>query len=106
LILHHDGAPAYVALEIRQVLAKKSITKMNHSPYSPDLDPCDFLALSKIKKKVMTRQRFAEIPDIQHNVTMLLRGNPENDFQDGFWQRPDRLTKCTASQGEYFEVNS
>jgi hypothetical protein len=31
-------------------------------------------------------QRFAGIPDIQRKVTMLLRSNLENNFQDCFWQ--------------------
>jgi hypothetical protein len=35
-----------------------------------------------------------------------LRGIPENDFQDSFRQWHYRLTKCTASQGEYFEGDS
>jgi hypothetical protein len=48
-ILHLDNALAHDELRIRKFLAKKSITKMDHPPYSPDLAPCD-LALSKIKK--------------------------------------------------------
>jgi hypothetical protein len=41
-ILHHDNAPAHDALRVREFLAKKSITKVDHPPYSPDLVPCDF----------------------------------------------------------------
>jgi hypothetical protein len=43
-IPHHDNAPAHVALGFHEFLAKKSITKMDHSPYSPDL------ALAILKK--------------------------------------------------------
>jgi len=49
-ILHHDNAPAHDALRVREFLAKNSITKMDHPPYSPELSPLRFLALSKIKK--------------------------------------------------------
>ena len=42
LILQHDNAPAHDALRFREFLAKNSITKMDHPPYSPDLAPCDF----------------------------------------------------------------
>jgi hypothetical protein len=42
MILHHDDAPAQDALRVREFLAKNSITKMDHPPYSPDLAPCDF----------------------------------------------------------------
>jgi histone-lysine N-methyltransferase SETMAR len=40
-ILHNDNAPAHDALRVREFLAKKSTTKMDHPPYSPDLAPCD-----------------------------------------------------------------
>jgi hypothetical protein len=36
-ILHHDNAPAHGALRVREFLAKKSTTKMDHPPHSPDL---------------------------------------------------------------------
>jgi len=50
-ILNHDNAPAHDAFRVREFLAKNSITKMDHPPYSTDLAPCvEFLALSKIKK--------------------------------------------------------
>ena len=41
-ILHHDNAPAHDALRVHEFVAKNSITKMDHPPYSPDLDPCAF----------------------------------------------------------------
>jgi hypothetical protein len=38
-ILHHGNAPAHDALRVREFLAKKSITKIDHPPYSLDLAP-------------------------------------------------------------------
>jgi hypothetical protein len=49
-ILHHDNPPAHDALRFREFLAKNSITKMDHPPYSPDLAPCDFWLFPKLKK--------------------------------------------------------
>jgi len=96
-ILHHDNAPAHDALRFREFLAKNSITKMDHPPYSPDLATCDFWLFQKLKNA---------LKGIQRNVKTLLRGIPENDFQDCFRQWHHRLTKCIASQGEYFEGDS
>jgi hypothetical protein len=79
---------------------------MNHPPYLPDLAPCDFWLFPKLKKKVMKRQRFADLSVIQRNVKTLVRSILENDFQDCFRQWHRRLTKYVASQGEYFEVDS
>jgi len=50
-ILHHDSARAHDALRVHKFLAKNSITKMDHPPYSPDLVPCDFWLFPKLKKK-------------------------------------------------------
>ena len=49
-ILHHDSAPAHDALGVCEFLAKNSITKMDHPPYSPDLAPCNFWLFPKLKK--------------------------------------------------------
>jgi len=103
--LHQDNAPAHDALRVREFLAKNSITKMDHPPYSPDLAPCDFWLFPKLKN-ALKGQRFADLSDIQRNVKTLLRVIPENDFQDCFRQLHHRLTKCIASQGEYFEGDS
>jgi len=84
-ILHHDNAPAHDALRVREFLAKNSTTKMDQPPYSPDLAPCDFWLFPKVKN-TLKEQRFADLSDIQRNVKTLLRGIPENDFQDRFWQ--------------------
>jgi hypothetical protein len=34
-ILHHHNAPAHKALSVKQFLAQKSITEMEHPTYSP-----------------------------------------------------------------------
>jgi hypothetical protein len=103
-ILRHDNAPAHDALRVREFLAKKSITKMDHPPYSPYLVPCDFLALSKIKK-CPEGTKICRHSGIQRNVT-LLRVISENDLQDYFRQWHHRLTKCIASQGKYLKVTA
>jgi hypothetical protein len=50
-ILHHNNATAHNALWVCSYLDKKSITKMDHPPYSSDLAPCNFWLLPKLKKK-------------------------------------------------------
>jgi len=103
-ILHHGNAPAHDVLRVREFLAKNSMTKMDHPTYSPDF-PCDFWLFPKLKN-ALKGQRFADLSDTQCNVKTLLRGIPENDFQDCFQQWHQHLTKCIASQEEYFEGDS
>jgi hypothetical protein len=93
------------ALRVHEFLAKKSIAKIDHPPYSNELAPCDFWLFPKLKN-ALERQGFADIPDIQRNTKTLLRGIPANDSQGCFRQWHHRLMKCIVSQGEYFEDDS
>jgi len=40
--LQHDHAAAHKAVSVKQFLARKPITEMEHRPYSPDLASNDF----------------------------------------------------------------
>jgi hypothetical protein len=68
------------ALRVREFLAKNSITKMDHPPYSPDLALCEFWLFPKIKN-ALKEKGFADLSDIQRNVKTLLRGIPKNIFK-------------------------
>ena len=46
-ILHHDNAPAYTSMFVRQFLAKHKNLIMPQSPYSLDLAPADFFPVHK-----------------------------------------------------------
>jgi hypothetical protein len=48
-ILCHDIALAHKLLSVKQFLAQKSITEMEHPPSSPDLAPNDFWLFLKMK---------------------------------------------------------
>ena len=101
-ILTHDKKQRklHISSDLRIPLQKWTI-----QPYSPDLAPCDFWLFPKLKS-ALKGQIFVDLSDIQRNVKTLLRGIPENDFQGCFRQWHHRLTKCIASQGEYFEGDS
>jgi histone-lysine N-methyltransferase SETMAR len=71
LNLHHDYAPAHDALRVNKFLAKNSITKMDHPPYSPDLAPCDFWLFPKLKN-ALKGQRFSDLSDIQPSMKTLM----------------------------------
>jgi hypothetical protein len=78
---------------------------MYHSLHPHDLGSCDFWLFPKLKNATM-EQGFADIPDIQRNVTTLLQSIPENNFLNSFLQWHHHLTKYIASQGEHFEGDS
>ena len=41
-LIHHDNAPAHMALRIRQFVTSQGMTLVPHPPYSPDLAPPTF----------------------------------------------------------------
>jgi len=70
-ILHHDNSPAHMALSVREFLATKQITLLEHPAYSPDLVPSDFFLFPKIKK-ILKGRRFDDADDIRSNTTAAL----------------------------------
>jgi len=54
---HHDNAPALTLLVVRQFLTYINITVITHpQPLSPDLAPCDFFLLPKMKLRLKGRR--------------------------------------------------
>jgi hypothetical protein len=103
--LHHDNALAHDALAVREFLAKKSIMKLDHPPYLPDLTPCDFWLFPKLKT-ALKGHRFSDIADIQGHAMTILLSIPEEEFEQCFEQWKHRLTRCIGVQGDYFEGDS
>jgi transposase len=104
-ILHHDSAPAHNMLAVREFLAKKSIMKLDHPPYSPDLAPCNFWLFPELKT-ALKGHRFSDTADIQGHATTILHNIPEEKFQKCFEQWKHRFTKCIGVQGDYSEGDS
>jgi len=76
-ILHHDNVPAHMALSVREFLATKQITVLEHPAYSPDLAPSDFYLFPKIKE-ILKGRHFYDIDDIRNNTTGALKAIPQN----------------------------
>jgi len=62
-LLHHDNAPAYTSLVLREFLTKNNMTIVPHPAYSPDLAPCDFYVFPKMILRLKGR-RFVSIEEI------------------------------------------
>jgi transposase len=62
---------------VREVLAGKQITVLEHPLYSPDLVPSEFFLFPKIKK-ILKRRHFDDTDDIRSNTTAALTAIPQN----------------------------
>ena len=70
-ILHYNNAPAHNALSVKRYLAKNNIPVMEHPPYSPDLAPCDFFLIPKIKSALKgTRFESADAVKAKSDATL------------------------------------
>jgi len=76
-ILHHDNALAHMALSVREFLATKQITVLEHPAYSPVLAPSDFFLFPKIKA-ILEGRHFDDNDDIRSNKTAALKAIPQN----------------------------
>jgi len=101
-ILHDDNAPAHTALSVKELLATKQITVLEHPAYSPDLAPSDFFLFPKIKE-ILKWRHFDDIDYIRSNTKAAPKAIPQYQFQNCFegWTR--RWHRCIAFQGKYFE---
>ena len=101
-MLHHDNAPCHTAVSINEFLKEKGILVVPQLPYSPDLSPCDFLLLPRLKNHIKGRH-FGTLVNIQKSVTHELKGISAEAFQNCYEKWKQRLRRCVAAQGNYFE---
>jgi len=71
-LLHHDNAPAHTALSVRQFLTKNGMTTASHTPYSPDLAPCDFFLFPRMKRDLKGK-RFQNMEEVREKTTEALK---------------------------------
>jgi histone-lysine N-methyltransferase SETMAR len=73
---HHDNGLAHSSHLIQCFLAKHGIPVVRQAPYSPDMAPCDFWLVPKLKRP-LKGSRFDSCKDIMRDATKELRSFPE-----------------------------
>ena len=74
------------------------IKTVAHSPYSPDLAPCDFLLFPKLRGC-----RYETIEEMKGAVTKVIDTLTQEDFHGAFPKFLERYNKCIAAGGDDFE---
>jgi len=95
--LFHDNATI-----VKQFLAQRKVTVLDHPPYSPDLEPADYVSFPKVKSHLKGRL-FDSISDIQKAVTSTLNTTAKDDFYKGIQKLYDRANLCVQLEGMYVE---
>jgi len=78
--LYHDNAPAHDILVAPEILAKTSVTILNHLPYLPDLDQHIFWLFQKLKT-TLKGQWMSDVASIKRHAKTILKSIPEEGFQ-------------------------
>jgi histone-lysine N-methyltransferase SETMAR len=100
--LLYDSAPSHNATIVKQFLAQRKVTVLDHPPYSPDLTPADYFLFPKVKSHLMGRL-FDSIWDIQKAVTSTLNTTAKDDFYKGIQKLYERANLYVQLQGLYME---
>ena len=73
------------------------IKTVTHSPYSPDLAPCDFWLFPKLRGC-----HYETIEEMKEALTKVIDTLTQEDFH-GALQKLLEWYKCIAAGGDYFE---
>ena len=66
----------------RRFWKKQGVYVLEHSPYSPDLVPCDFFLFPRQEKSC--RQKYTSRQKLGVSILNLLRGIPQKDYEKVF----------------------
>ena len=74
------------------------IKTVRHPPNSPDPAPCDFCLFPKLRGC-----RYETSEEMKEAVTKVIDTLTQEDFDGAFQKLLERLDKCIATGGDYFE---
>ena len=78
------------------------IKRVPPRPYSPDLAPCDFWLLPKLKEK-LRGCCYEIIEEMKEAVTKVTDMLTQEDFHGAFQKLLELYNKCIAAGGDYFK---
>ena len=99
--MHLDNAPVHSSIFVTDYLTKMDIKTVPHSPYSPDLGPCDSWLFSKLEEN-LRGCRYETIEEMKEAVTKVIDTLIQEDLTGAFLKLLERY-KCLAARGDYFE---
>ena len=102
IIFHQDNASAHTADLTTQYLVRKRVCLTGHPPYSPDLAPLDFFYNNRIKQDLRGKY-FETEKELLREAEIAVRSINKAEHRRCFQLWFERMHKCIAVQGQYFE---
>ena len=100
--LLHDNASSHKCEVVKSFLASEKVKVLNHSPYSPDLSPCDFFLFPRLKK-MLSGNKYTSRSSLGRAIYQCLQQIPKEDYLSAFRDWVKRLQKCVSVKGETFK---
>ena len=75
-----------------------AIITVAHPPYGPELTPCDFCLIPKLRGC-----RYETIEEMKEAVTKVTDTLTQDDLDGAFQKLLERYDKCIAAGRDYFE---
>ena len=102
VIILQDNATPHKVICVRDLLRRWRWEVLEHPPYSPDLSPCDYDLIPKLKAP-LRGHRFRTRDDIAIAVRRLIMTNFSHSAADGIRRLLHRSQRTIDSLGDYFE---
>ena len=102
LMLHHDNASSHHTNKVYDTLKKFKVKELPHPPYSPDLAPCDFFLIGKIKSKLGGKY-FDNEEQLALGIQDSIDKIPISEYEKSFNNWINRLKICIIKEGLYVE---
>ena len=86
--------------DVTRYLQSEDLKIIPHSPYSPDLSPCDFWLFDLIKENLADQNDSVSLHDA---VTDFMYSLNQGEYRKTFEKWVERMELCIENQGDYFE---
>ncbi|GBL91467.1 Histone-lysine N-methyltransferase SETMAR [Araneus ventricosus] len=93
ILFHQDKARVYTCTVSMAKIMELKFELLQHSPYSPDLAPSDFLKFPNLKKWLGVK-RFMSYEEVIAQTDVYFEDFPKSYFFDGLQQLEKRWGKC------------
>ena len=95
---HQDNTPIHNSILVTVYLTKTGTKTVPHSPYGPDLAPCDFWLFPKLRVC-----HYETTEEMKETVTKVIGTLTQEIFHGAWLKLLERYNKCIAAGGDYFE---
>jgi transposase len=102
IFFHQDNAPAHKSVLAMGKLRDLHYELLEHPSCSPDLAPCDFSLLPKLKL-FLAGQRFSSNQEAIAAVEWYFADLTKNHYRDRIMALEHRCNKCIGLKGDYVE---